>query len=105
MTEPQLDPQHAYEALAEALHLFYAQPPTDQALIAVRDAVTRATEIWQQCESHRATSTKAFRVHVVRLRLLLAGVYRTLDGLPGVPLPGGRTVDPAVSPSSKHEKR
>ena len=97
MTEPTLDPQRTYKALAEALQLFYAQPPTEQALTAVRDAVTRATEVWQKCELQRATSTKEFRSHVVRLKLLLAGVYRTLDVLPGVPRQGASPSYPAPS--------
>ena len=88
MTEPPLDPQRAYEALAVALRLFYAHPPTDQARTAVREAVTQATEVWQRCEVQRATSTKEFRAHVVRLKLLLAGVYQTLDLFPGVPCQG-----------------
>ena len=104
MPEPPLDPQRAYEALAEALRLFYAQPPTDQALTAVRDAVIHATEVWQRCELHRATSTKEFRAHVVRLKLLLAGVYQTLDVLPGVPCQAASPSSPAVSPSIRHEK-
>jgi hypothetical protein len=91
MTEPPLDPQRAYEALAEALRLFYAHPPTAQALSAVREAVTQATEVWQRCEWQRATSTKEFRAHVVRLKLLLAGVYRTLDLHPGVPVQFGES--------------
>jgi len=79
MNDPPLNPQRAYEALAEALRLFYAQPPTDQALKVMQDAVSHATEIWQRCEVQRVTSTKEFRAHVVRLKLLLAGVPRTLD--------------------------
>jgi hypothetical protein len=104
MPEPPLDPQRAYEALAEALRLFYAQPPTDQALTAVWDAVTHATEVWQRCEVHRATSTKEFRAHVLRLKLLLAGVYQTLDVLPGVPCQAASPFYPAASPSIRHEK-
>jgi len=88
MTEPPLDPQRAYEALAEALRLFYAHPPTEQALTAVREAVTHATEVWLRCEVQRTTSTKEFRVHVVRLKLLLTGVYQILDLFPGVPCQG-----------------
>ena len=105
MTEPPLDPQRAYEALAEALRLFYAQPPTDQGLTAVRDAVTHATVVWQRCEWQRATSTKEFRAHVVRLKLLLAGVCQTLDLLPGVPCRAASPSRPAVSPSLRYEKR
>ena len=104
MTDPPLDPQRAYEALAEALCLFYAHPPTAQALTAVREAVTQATEVWQRCEVQRATSTKEFRAHVVRLKLLLAGVYQTLDLLPGVPCQAASPSSPAVSPSLRHEK-
>ena len=104
MSEPPLDPQRAYEALAEALRLFYAHPPTDQALTAVRDAVTHATEVWQRCEVQRATSTREFRAHVVRLELLLAGVYQTLDILPDVPCQAAAATSPAVSPSIRHEK-
>jgi hypothetical protein len=104
MSEPPLDPQRAYEALAEALRLFYAQPPTDQALTAVREAVTQATEVWQRCEWQRATSTKEFRAHVVRLKLLLAGVYQTLDIFPDVPCQAASPSSPAVSPSIGQEK-
>lgn len=104
MTDPPLDPQRAYEALAEALRLFYTQPPTDHALTEVRDAVTHATEVWQRCELQRATSTKAFRAHVVRLKLLLAGVYQTLDTLPGVPCQAASPSSPAVRSSIRHEK-
>jgi hypothetical protein len=104
MTDPPLDPQRASEALAAALRLFYAHPPTDQALTAVREAVTQATEVWQWCEVQRATSTKEFRAHVVRLKLLLAGVYQTLDLLPGVPCPAASPSYPAVSPTIGHEK-
>ena len=104
MTEPSLDPQRAYEALAEALQLFYAHPPTEQALTAVWDAVTRATEVWQKCEVQRAISTKEFRAHVVRLKLLLAGVHQTLDLLSGVPCQAALPSYPAVSPSIRHEK-
>jgi hypothetical protein len=104
MTEPPLDPQCAYEALAQALRLFYAQPPTDQTLTTVRDAVTHAAEVQRKCELQRATSTKEFRAHVVRLRLLLAGVYQTLDVLPGVPCRATAPSYPAVSPAIRHEK-
>ena len=104
MTEPPLDPQRASEALAAALRLFYAHPPTDQARTAVREAVTQATEVWQRCERQRATSTKEFRAHVVRLKLLLAGVSRTLDLRPGVPFQTASPPSPAVSPSLRHEK-
>ena len=100
MTEPPLDPQRAYEALAVALRLFYAHPPTDQARTAVREAVTQATEVWQRCEWQRAISTKEFRAHVVRLKLLLAGVSWTLDPRPGVPLPGGLTILSSGQPLS-----
>ena len=99
MTEPPLDPQRASEALAEALRLFYARLPTAQARTAVREAVTQATEVWQRCESQRATSTKEFRAHVVRLKLLLAGVSQTLDLRPGVPCQAASPSSPAVSPS------
>jgi hypothetical protein len=104
MTEPPLDPQHAYEALAKALRLFYAHPPTEQALTAVREAVTHAREVWQRCEVQRATSTKEFRAHVVRLKLLLAGVYQTLDLLPGVPCQAASPSYPEVAPSLRHER-
>jgi hypothetical protein len=104
MTEPSLDPQRAYEALAEALRLFYAQPPTDQARTAVRDAVTHAAEVWQRCELQRATSTKAFRAHVVRLKLLLAGVYQTVAILPGMSCPAASPSSPALSPAVRPEK-
>ena len=104
MSEPPLDPQRACEALAEALCLFYAHPPTDPALTAVREAVTQATEVWQQCERQRATSTKEFRAHVVRLKLLLAGVSRTLDLRPGVPCQAASPSSPVVSPSLRQEK-
>jgi hypothetical protein len=104
MTDPPLDPQRAYEALAEALCLFYAHPPTDPALTAVREVVTQATAVWQRCERQRATSTKEFRAHVVRLKLLLAGVSRTLDLRPGVPCQAAAASSPAVSPSIRHEK-
>jgi hypothetical protein len=104
MTEPPLDPQRASEALAEALRLFYAHPPTDQARTAVREAVTQATEVWQRCEVQRATSTKEFRAHVVRLKLLLAGVYQTLDLLLDMPSQAASPSSPAVSPSLRHEK-
>jgi len=104
MTEPPLDPQRAYEALAEALRLFYAHPPTAQALTAVRDVVTQATEVWQRCERQRAISTKKFRTHVVRLKLLLAGVYQTRDLLPDVPCQAASPSSPAVSPSIRQEK-
>ena len=104
MTEPPLDPQRACEALAEALRLFYAHPPTDQARTAVREAVTQATEVWQRCEVQRATSTKEFRAHVVRLKLLLAGVYQTLALRPGVPSQAASPSYAAVSPSIGHEK-
>ena len=67
-------------------------------------AVTQATEVWQKCEWHRATSTKEFRAHVVRLKLLLAGVYQTLDLLPGVPCQAASPSSPAVSPSIRQEK-
>ena len=99
MSDPPLDPQRAYEALAEALRLFYAQPPIDPALTAVREAVTHATEVWQRCEVQRATSTKEFRAHVVRLKLLLAGVSRTLDLRPGAPCQAASPSSPAVNPS------
>ena len=104
MSEPPLDPQRACEALAEALCLFYAHPPTDQALTAVREAVTQATAVWQRCEGQRASSTKEFRAHVVRLKLLLAGVSRTLDLRPGVAWQAATSSSPAVSPSLGHEK-
>jgi hypothetical protein len=104
MTEPPLDPQHAYEALAEALRLFYAHPSTEQAFTAVWDAVTYATEVWQRCELQRTTSTKEFRVHVVRLKLLLAGVSQTLDFLPGVCCRATLPSYPEVGPSLRHEK-
>ena len=104
MTDPPLDPQHACEALAAALRLFYAHPPTDQARTAVREAVTQATEVWQRCEVQRATSTKEFRAHVVRLKLLLAGVSRTLDLRPGVPCQAASPSSPAVNPSMGQEK-
>ena len=99
MTDPPLDPQRASEALAAALRLFYAHPPTDPARSAVREAVTQATEVWKRCEWQRATSTKEFRAHVVRLKLLLAGVSQTLDLRPGVPCQAASPSSPAVSPS------
>jgi len=43
--------------------------------------------VWQRCESVRATREKEFRYQVVRLKLLLAGAYQTLDALPGGRLP------------------
>jgi hypothetical protein len=104
MTDPPLDPQRTYEALAEALCLFYAHPPTTQALTAVQEAVTQATAVWQRCERQRASSTKEFRAHVVRLKLLLAGVSRTLDLRPGVPCQATSPSSPAVSPSLGQEK-
>jgi hypothetical protein len=104
MTDPPLDPQRASEALAAALRLFYAHPPTDQARTAVWEAVTHATEVWQRCEWQRATSTKEFRAHVVRLKLLLAGVYQTLDLLPDMPCQAASPFYPALSPSLRHEK-
>ena len=89
MTEPSLDPQMEYEALAEALQLFHAQEaqPTTQSLTTLQEAVARATHVWQRCESVRATREKEFRYQVVRLKLLLAGAYQTLDALPGGRLP------------------
>ncbi len=104
MTDPPLDPQRASEALAAALRLFYAHPPTNQALTAVREAVTQATEVWQRCEWRRTTSTREFRAHVVRLKLLLAGVSQTLDLRPGVPCQAASASSPAVSPSLRPEK-
>ena len=104
MSEPPLDPQRAYEALAAALRLFYVHPLTAQARTAVREAVTQATEVWQRCEWQRATSTKEFRAHVVRLKLLLAGVYQTLDLLPDVPCQAASPSSPAVRPALRHEK-
>jgi hypothetical protein len=55
MTEPPLDPQIEYEALAEALQIFQAQEsqPTPQAIIALHQAVARAAQAWQQCEPLR----------------------------------------------------
>ena len=104
MTEPPLDPQRTYEALATALRLFYAHPPTEQARTAVREAVTRAREVWERCEGQRASSTKEFRAHVVRLKLLLAGVSRVLDLRPRVPCQAASSPSPAVSPSIGQEK-
>ena len=86
MIEHPLDPQREYDALAEALQSFHAQEaqPTVQAITALQEAVVCATEAWQQCEPLRATREKEFRYHVVKLKLLLAGAYQTLDALPGV---------------------
>ena len=57
MTEPLLDPQMEYEALADALQLFQAQeaPPTAQSITALQEAVARAIDAWQRCEAVRAT--------------------------------------------------
>ena len=104
MTDPPLDPQRACEALAEALRLFYAHPPTTQALRAVQEAVTQATAVWQRCEGQRTTSPKQVRAHVLRLKVLLAGVSRTLDLRPGVPYQAASPSSPAVNPSTRHEK-
>ena len=102
MIDHTLDPQRECEVLAEALQRFYAHPapPPVPAIMAVREAVARATEVWQRCERQRTTSSKAFRAHVVRLKLLLAGVYQTLDILPAMPLPDDRNVNLGDQPRS-----
>lgn len=102
MTDHALDPQRECEALADALRRFYehAAPPPVPAMRAVREAVARATEVWQSCERQRGTSTKEFRFHVVRLKLLLAGVSQTLDVSPDLPLPDD--VDVPCGPLSPH---
>jgi hypothetical protein len=89
MTEPPLDPQREYEALAEALQIFQAQEsrPTPQTLIALQQAVACATKAWQQCEPLRPTREKEFRYQVIRLKLLLAAAYQTLDAHSGGRLP------------------
>ena len=82
------DPRNEYETLAEALRVFHADQhsPTPHAITALQDVVARVTDAWQQCEVHRATREKEFRYHVVRLKLLLAGAYQTLETLSGAPL-------------------
>jgi len=89
MTEPPLDPQREYEALAEALQIFQAQEsqPTPHAIIALHQAVARAATAWQQCEPLRPTREKEFRYHVIRLKLLVAGACQTLDAHSGLRLP------------------
>src|SRR5689334_21293481 len=88
MTEHSLDPQRAYEALAEAFHRFQQQEaePTSQRITALQDAVVRATEAWQRCEPLRATREREFRYHVVKLKLLLAGATQRLDAAADCPL-------------------
>ena len=75
MSNHPLDPQLAYEVLAEALQTCQAQGMalTDQGLTALREAIACAMEVWQQCEPLRATREKEFRYHVVKLKMLLAG--------------------------------
>ena len=88
MTGSLPDPQAEYEVLADALQLFHEHPEhvPAAAITALQEAVARATKAWQRCEPVRATREKEFRYHVVRLKLLLAGAYQTLDALPGVRL-------------------
>ena len=89
MTELQLDPQNAYETLAEALHIFreqQEQPPV-HAITDLRNAVARAAEVWRGCEPLRATRDKEFRSHLVKLKLLLAGAYQTLEAFNEAHLP------------------
>ena len=89
MAEHALDPQMEYEVLADALQLFQAQEahPTAQSITLLQEAVTRAIDAWQRCESVRATREKEFRYHVVKLKMLLTGAYQTLEALSGERLP------------------
>jgi hypothetical protein len=83
------DPRHAYETLAEALLVFrdHQDHPTAHAITELHAAVDRVTEAWQRCEAQRATQEKEFRYHVVRLKILLAGAYQTLEALSDAHLP------------------
>ena len=85
MIDHPLNPQIEYEMLADALQRFQAQgaPQTAQTITALQEAVARAAHAWWRCEPLRATREKEFRYHVIRLKLLVAGVAQTLDALPG----------------------
>ena len=78
-----LEPQHAYETLADALRLFHESQdhPTSHAITELQAAVERITEAWQRCEAQCVTGEKEFRYHVVRLKILLAGAHQTLEAL------------------------
>lgn len=89
MTDDSRDPRQAYDALAGAMQTFQTQAPrpTGQDVAALREAVARATEVWQHCEPMRAARGKEFRYHVVKLKLLLAGAAQALEDFSDGPLP------------------